>query len=159
MRTAGRLARRLVGRAAEPPVSAIDCLRRFDSRPAVVLDEEFDRGVHGAVTLRDGRWLILLNAADPPRLARFTLAHEVGHIAFGDVGANVEGESIDARAEREWMYDRFAAELLMPASMVRRAWRSSQDAGELAERFEVPLRAMERRFEELGLQAPSRTTV
>ncbi len=83
------------------------------------------------------------------------MAHEVGHIAFGDVDAEWEvgpgAESRRARAERESIYDRFAAELLMPASMVRRAWRSSQDAGELAERFEVPVRAMERRFVELGL--------
>ena len=123
----------------EPPVSVIDCLRRFDSRPAVVLDEEFHPGVHGAVTLRDGRWLILLNRADPPRLARFTLAHEVGHICFGDVGA-LAAESLGARAERESICDRFAAELLMPGAMVRRAWRSTQDAAEVAERFEVSLR-------------------
>lgn len=80
--------------------------------------------------------------------------------AFGDVGeVEAEAESLGARAERESICDRFAAELLMPASMVRLAWRSSQDAGELAERFEVPLRAMERRFVEFGLQAPRRMTV
>ena len=62
----------------------------------------------------------------------------------------VDEESLGARAERESIYDCFAAELLMLPSMVRRAWRSTRDAGELAERFEVPVRAMERRFVELG---------
>ena len=79
--------------------------------------------------------------------------HELGHIAFGDVEAvEVDEESVGTRAERESIYDRFSAESLMPPSMVRRAWRSPGDAGELAGRFEVPVWAMERRFVELGLQ-------
>jgi len=86
-------------------------------------------------------------------LARFTLAHELAHIVMGDVAVESGGcgSPLPEGPTRESACDTFAAELLMPAPLVRDAWRRDPDVAVLAERFDVPHRAMERRFAELGL--------
>ncbi len=91
-----RLARRLAAAAGgRAPVPLIECLRRLDHREAVVLEEELHARVRGAVSLVEGRWVVLLNARDARARARFTLAHEIGHVRWGS-------RARGARAVRGW---------------------------------------------------------
>lgn len=101
-----------------------------------------------------------------PRL-RFTLAHELGHLAlrhherrFGDL-SDVDRVLRDT-GPGFWTTDdlleleanRFAAELLMPAGMFSAAWHRAPYSRRLAEQFEVSLEAVQRRTQELGLRKP-----
>lgn len=98
-----------------------------------------------------------------PRM-RFTLAHELGHLAlrhhqrrFGDLsdvhivlrdsepGFWTTGDLLELEANR------FAAELLMPAGIFSAEWSRGRYAKRLAARFEVSVQAVQRRIGELGL--------
>jgi len=69
-----------------------------------------DLGVHGGE--------ILARSADPPARRRFTIAHELGHWVLAQSTDQV-GTTPAAEALERWC-DRFATELLMPASWIRR---------------------------------------
>ena len=128
----------------------LDCLARWDPRPSVVLDDRLHPGLRGGCDLVDGRWLIILNREDALAQARFTLAHELGHIVLGDL----DGVTPPAHThEREALCDYFAAELLLPAAALRAASRRADPAA-LAARFQVPPVVLRRRLAELGLSAP-----
>lgn len=133
----------------------LDCLARWDPRPSVVLDDRLHPGLRGGCDLVDGRWLIILNREDALAQARFTLAHELGHIVLGDLAPGEPGGGAppgDAR-EREALCDHFAAELLLPAAALRAAARRADPAA-LAARFQVPPAVLRRRLAELGLTEP-----
>ncbi len=130
----------------------LDCLARWDPRPSVVLEDRLHPALRGGCDLVDGRWLIILNGEDALAQARFTLAHELGHIVLGDLargGPDGVAPPADAR-EREALCDRFAAELLLPAAALRAAARQG-DPPALAARFQVPPAVLRRRLAELGL--------
>ena len=128
----------------------LDCLARWDPRPSVVLDDHLHPGLRGGCNLVDGRWLIILNREDALAQARFTLAHELGHIVLGDLtGAGPP----DCGAEHEALCDHFAAELLLPAAALRAASRRAGPAA-LAARFQVPPAVLRRRLAQLGLGDP-----
>ena len=82
--------------------------------------------------LDEDRWLIILNRDDSAAQARFTLAHELGHIVLGDPLA-AKGSPGDP--QRESLCDRFAVDLLFPAPLVRFAWAAEPDVDALARRF------------------------
>ncbi len=155
-------ARLVAAGGARAPVSVVDCFCRVDHRPVVVLDDCIHHALRGAVDLHQGSWLVILNESDGRPLARFTLAHELAHIVMGDVALGDDGRPggslsrrrgspLPAGPTRESACDTFAAELLMPAPLIRQAWRRYPGVAALATRFDVPHRAMERRFAELGL--------
>ena len=135
------------------PVSLLECLRLLDHRPALVLEETLDARVRGAVSLIDGHWVVILNAGDSRAQARFTLAHEIGHVALGD-GAGEEGQVACAGGSRprEVLCDRFASELLLPAAAVRQVWEEWADVGEVARLFEVGESVVGARVGRLGLR-------
>lgn len=128
----------------------LDCLARWDPRPSVVLDDRLHPGLRGGCDLVDGRWLIILNREDALAQARFTLAHELGHIVLGDL----DGVTPPVHThEREALCDDFAAELLLPAAALRAASRWADPAA-LAARFQAPQAVVRRRLADLGLRAP-----
>jgi Zn-dependent peptidase ImmA (M78 family) len=128
----------------------------------------------------DGRQVIGVNARHAPRRRRFSLAHELGHallhfppeppgaeeavvsrpleVLFRDgiAGQGTDAVEIDANT--------FAAELLMPGSLVRANLRKlwSQDftrrledvVEDLADEFDVSSQAMRYRLVNLGLADP-----
>lgn len=105
----------------------------------------------------NGRWLIVVNKHDVPGRRRFTLAHEFKHVLDHSV-ANVAyaqlGRGDAARQQRqvEHICDHFAACLLMPRTVVKRAWGSGiQDIDALAGLFKVSASAMQVRLDYLGL--------
>lgn len=97
--------------------------------------------------------MIWVNETQALTRQRFTLAHELGHHLLrhadgfhldlgGDLAPNVTGghPGYDWRAERS--ANEFAASLLMPASMVRKAATSTIDVATLASWFDVSPAAM-----------------
>lgn len=98
----------------------------------------------------------------PPR-ARFTVAHELGHhllrhhsrfhVDLATLPSEGPGDHLfDPRLERE--ANDFAANLLMPATLVRIAYSPGAPARSLAAQFEVSPLAMSYRLVNLGLKDP-----
>lgn len=142
------------GRGA--PVSLLECLDQLDRRAALVFEDGLHAGMRGGLQLLEGRWVIILNQGDGRQRARFTLAHEIGHIALGECGAG-RRRPLGWRIE-EALCDVFAAELLMPAPWLRREWRGlrgeeAERVAALARRFDVSRAAARRRLRELGLSS------
>jgi len=105
----------------------------------------------------NGRWLIVVNKHDVPGRRRFTLAHEFKHvldhsvvnIAYAQLG---HGDESRQQRQIEHICDHFAACLLMPRTVVKRAWASGiQDVDALAGLFKVSTTAMQVRLDYLGL--------
>jgi hypothetical protein len=70
----------------------------------------------GYSTLVNGTWFICVNGSDPERRRRFTICHEIAHIALGlpsDHGSMPWWSYAKRRPEEVWC-DVFAAELLLP---------------------------------------------
>ena len=116
----------------------------------------------------DGQRVIGVNSLHSKRRQRFTLAHEIGHLVLHasedlHVDANFpigfrDGKSSLAIDDKEIEANQFAAELLMPAAWVL---RDAQDLHidfegddeaiqELADKYDVSLRAMTIRLSALG---------
>ena len=126
-----------------------------------MLDEALHGRVRGAVERHRDRWVVILNSADSRGRARFTLAHEIGHILLWEQrearagvvgGAAVDPRSCRSAHSAEALCDRFAAELLMPAHAVHEAWRALGSVDAVARRFDVSRAAAARRLRELGLR-------
>jgi Zn-dependent peptidase ImmA (M78 family) len=102
----------------------------------------------------DGRFKISVKAGEPKFRQRFTIAHEMGHIALGHLR---EGQPLfrDAnfnrpRDYRERAANRFAAALLMPAEYIRLAW-GKMPFHELAQCFGVSSQTLLYRLDQLGI--------
>ena len=83
----------------------------------------FSADERGVVFLRDGRYNIFLNGADPLEVQRFTIGHELGHIFFGhliDSGLHTRltGSRADPKAPEEYQAERFAMGILAPACVL-----------------------------------------
>ena len=129
--------------------------------------------ISGLLFRDEQRCIIGLNARNSRQRQRFTIAHELGHFLLH------EGELIlDTSARMNWRDDTsslateaqeiqanaFAAELLMPESMVRRSWEKLSIQGrraaeplirELAAEYDVSLQAMQYRLMNLSLLMPA----
>ena len=127
-----------------------------------ILPWGFEEHIDGLVVELDGGTVIWVNESQAITRQRFTLAHELGHHllrhadAFhldlgGDLAPNVTGghPGYDWRAERA--ANEFAANLLMPAPMVRKAAATTNDVVTLASCFEVSPAAMGFRLKALQI--------
>lgn len=111
---------------------------------------------------------IIININKSKTRQNFTIAHELGHyFLHPDVikGEDVlidgegflDGSTILYRLDNptrnilETEANNFAASLLMPTTLVIRAWNTMKDIGELAKLFSVSPTAMSIRLERLGL--------
>ncbi len=127
-----------------------------------------DDAVSGAILFKDGQYNILINNSKPEARQHFTLAHELGHyflhgeelrgehaIIDGDDtldGPRILYRSDDNKAQRlEIEANNFAASLIMPADLVRRAWDATHSIQECARIFSVSPVAMSIRLTRLGL--------
>jgi Zn-dependent peptidase ImmA (M78 family)/transcriptional regulator with XRE-family HTH domain len=119
--------------------------------------------IDGLVVELDTGAVIWVNRQQAETRQRFTLAHELGHhllrhpdqfhVDFGgelSPGATGERPGYDWRAERA--ANDFAANLLMPASIVRREFSDTGNVKALALRFNVSPAAMGFRLTNLRLQ-------
>jgi Zn-dependent peptidase ImmA (M78 family)/DNA-binding XRE family transcriptional regulator len=118
--------------------------------------------IDGVVLELDAGTVIWVNREQALTRQRFTLAHELGHHLLrhadtfhldlgGDLAPNATGghPNYDWRAERA--ANEFAANLLMPASMVRQAAGQVSDVAALASRFKVSPAAMGFRLTALNI--------
>lgn len=124
-------------------------------RLRVAYDRGFNSSGSTAWSWSRGVWQIAVNATEPPTRQRYSIAHEFKHILdepFKEVlyPTSVYMSSYD---RQEYIADYFAACLLMPAVLVKRAYYDErlQTVEALAARFAVSTLAMRRRLETLGL--------
>jgi Zn-dependent peptidase ImmA (M78 family) len=128
-----------------------------------------DDQVSGVILLKDGEFNILINSNKPATRQHFSLGHELGHyflhkdllqseqgIVDGD--DTLDGPNILYRSDAEPKKTRveieannFAASLLMPVDLVRRAWGATHSIQECARIFQVSVVAMSTRLVKLGL--------
>jgi hypothetical protein len=100
--------------------------------------------VEGRMRQLGGQWLIELNQDRHVNSQRFTIAHEVGHLVMGHQGCG-------SSAVEERQANVFAAELLIPLSMLRIALKKTRRLSELAALFRVSKEAMQYKLNEHGL--------
>jgi transcriptional regulator with XRE-family HTH domain/Zn-dependent peptidase ImmA (M78 family) len=106
--------------------------------------------------------VIWVNKHQAKTRQRFTLAHELGHYLLRhvdsfhlDLGGNLSPNATGGHPGYNWRTERaaneFAANLLMPASMVRRAATAASEIGPLASQFKVSPAAMGFRLKALQI--------
>lgn len=149
--------------------TVIDPVKLANAMGAKVFNAKFgDRDVHGLLAVRNGERTVYVNADDPAPRKRFTVAHEVAHMALHLIGGEVEfidtadnfRTTVDPDASewtpartREWEANTFAAALLMPETLVRRMWSQIADPEGMARWFQVSQTAMNIRLDTLNLTA------
>lgn len=116
--------------------------------------------VSGATEWTAGRWLILLNGAEPVVRQRLSLAHELKHILdhrfIQVLYQRIPEKERDAFIEQ--VCDYFAGSLLVPRTWLKNAWANGvQTPTELAARFGVSQAAIRVRLAQVGLgERPAR---
>jgi len=149
-----RQATRLLGTAgvSHEPVSLRDVVSALNLEVVQRTGEPF-RCEAALEPVGDGHAIVLGGCKDERR-RRFTIAHEIGHFVLHPERSRPErGGGVNAAWQsQEREADQFAAELLMPESLVRQAVvEQGADAFRLADRFDVSLAAMRVRLRRLGL--------
>ena len=145
----------------------IDPTRLAEKLDVLVVPQEMADDVSGMLLRRGDEKVIGVNQGHARVRRRFTVAHELGHLLLHrgrplilDAGTRVNfRDSVSSLAtDREEMEaNRFAAALLAPEAMVRRAAREAQRAtveelvADLAGRFGMSGTAMNYRLLNLGI--------
>lgn len=124
-------------------------------QPRVLVEHNYLPGESGVSNWQRGAWRIQLSALEPAVRCRFTLAHEYKHVLDAPfeqqiyAGLKSPGEH---HPQIERICDHFAACLLMPKRLVKRAWGTGlSDPQALAAYFNVSPQAMQIRLQTLGL--------
>lgn len=131
---------------------------------------EMEEGVSGAIVYDDDKchFDVLINKNKPKKRQYFTIAHELGHYFLhrDQIQKNkIMVDSDDVVSEESMLYrldnapstqieveaNRFAASLLMPEKLVKKAWELMQNVQECADLFQVSISAMSIRLENLKL--------
>ena len=148
---------------------AVDPVRLASALGVKVFNAKFgEEDVAGLLAVRGGQATVYANATDPAVRKRFTIAHELGHLALhltdGDVEFIDNADSFrtpvgpDAewtpQRRREWEANQFAAALLMPEPLIRELWSQIRDVEGMAKWFQVSRDAMGIRLDTLRLTAP-----
>jgi Zn-dependent peptidase ImmA (M78 family)/transcriptional regulator with XRE-family HTH domain len=152
-------AKELLANAAvtEPPVDVEQLTARCG---ALLVRRRFDDALSGLMINLDDRALIAVNDLQSDGRQRFTIGHELGHLLLGhhhrfhiDLGPSAEHGNPPGH---DWRHERaandFAAELLMPTTLVHDAFERTPSISDLAELFEVSEIAMGYRLANLHLR-------
>jgi hypothetical protein len=130
----------------------------------VIRQRDLGSDIAGMI-IRDRRRLspsgftIHVNAADNARRQRFTVAHEIGHYVLHRdlIGDGVTDDALYRSSLGAWyerQANRMAADVLMPAELVKQYYRRTRALAPLADAFDVSVDAMRIRVQELGLDRP-----
>lgn len=149
------------------PFPYVNVLEDKDDLEIYFVDLE-DKAVSGVTLFKDNKFNILINNNKPEARQNFTLAHELGHyflhqeilkqqhgIIDGD--DTLDGPKIlyrlngESGKQVEIETNNFAASLIMPADLVRRAWEATSSIEDCARIFKVSAIAMSIRLTRLGL--------
>jgi Zn-dependent peptidase ImmA (M78 family) len=131
----------------------------------IVRDGTLPEDVSGFLLRAEGRTFCVLNGRHSRSRQRFTLAHEIGHFALHPEKESYDLMARDSRSAEgihwhEIEANRFAAELLMPANILRAELSEpldpfvptfSQRIVDLAKLYGVSREAMTYRLTNLGL--------
>lgn len=132
-----------------------------------IMDADFNNEhISGLIKKSGDSVTIYLKRTDVATRKRFTVAHELGHLALHmnhkDEGKFIDNDKIFARDDgflgysdrtKEKEANQFAAELLMPEEKVRKYWEDCFNSPELmAAKFHVSLSSMRIRLNNLGLE-------
>jgi Zn-dependent peptidase ImmA (M78 family) len=135
------LGRRVAGLTTRELIAAVE--REFG---VIVVIDELPDGIDGLSYEDAGARVVILAPTDRPLRQRFTLAHELAHIAFGDARQGMLEERLWAvRSNTESRANAFAAAFLAPAEELRSVIgdRLASDVfSELVERFQLSPDAM-----------------
>lgn len=142
----------------EAPVNVASIAR--DLGLAVYHDERMPKDIAGKIVREStspGGYSIYVNAGDPPRRRRFTLAHEIAHfvlhrdlIGDGLIDDGLYRSKLGGHYERQ--ANRMAADILMPAALIKGYYRGgTQSFADLGRIFDVSEAAMRIRLGELRL--------
>jgi Zn-dependent peptidase ImmA (M78 family) len=103
---------------------------------------------------RGSEWpVIAVNGRNSPSRRRFTIAHEIWHWKCDAGAVKLHVDAVDD--EQLWserVANAFAAELLMPETLLRDEHARNSDRRALCWRFGVSNTALARRLQELGLR-------
>lgn len=152
---AGRLREMLGITSAAIPLDWVPELPKLTVEvvPAYKLGE----GTSGLTTRKDGHYLIVVNKNTSRTHRRFTLCHELKHLVdypyarLWHAGLGY-GDPDSQEYQVERIADHFSAHLLMPTSLVKRAWGNGlQEPRMLSRIFQVSEEAMRIRLDNLGL--------
>lgn len=124
----------------------------------VVHDRALAPDISGKIERSGNGFRIVINGTHGPLRQRFTLAHEIAHYVLHRdlIGDGVTDDAMYRSArlsdEYERQANRYAADLLMPARLVRAAWRDGvRSYADMAERFDVSAEAARIRMRDLRL--------
>lgn len=124
--------------------------------------------VSGVTLFENGIYTILVNITKPETRQHFTLGHELGHYFLHKEYLRLEKGIVDGdswldspnmlyrqdaveKTTLELEANTFAASLLMPEDLLRRAWKAFGSIRECARIFRVSAVAMSMRLTKLGL--------
>lgn len=146
----------------EPPVSPGQVAKHFN---IPVFYWDFPNEVSGIFVTEAGKACIGVNQSHPNVRQRFSIAHELGHMVFGDEKdlyvdftevelsyAISDHTKISAETKANW----FAADLLMPRKWIENEFRKVGEAGIvfLVQKYEVSEQALWIRLRNLKLIDP-----
>jgi predicted transcriptional regulator len=121
-------------------------------------DRTLPDDVSGKIERSGSGYRIALNGRHGVRRQRFTLAHEIAHYVLHRdlIGDGVTDSAMYRSAhlsdDVESQANRYAADLLMPAKLVRAAWREGVVSfADMAARFDVSMDAAAIRMRDLRL--------
>lgn len=113
--------------------------------------------------LLDGRLQMYINEREPHVRQRFSLLHEFKHAIDFTNAATLHkslgaGDDAMKGLQIELIANEFAAQVLMPASLVKRVWKRTEDIALAASLFNVSREAMRVRLVKLGfIERPTAT--
>ena len=127
-----------------------------------------DDKVSGVILYKEEKFSILINKSKAKTRQHFTIAHELGHYFLHSDIIKAEEIIIDGdnfldgnqilyrldnakRNEIETEANNFAASLIMPEELVKKAWKTIESVEECAKIFQVSILAMSIRLDRLGL--------
>ncbi|MFD8492289.1 ImmA/IrrE family metallo-endopeptidase [Amycolatopsis sp. NPDC059657] len=122
--------------------------------PSIKLDGGNGSGL--TTNANDNKVQIYINESEPSVRQRFSLLHEFKHALdfkeFDTLSARLgSGNPERQRLQVELICNEFAAQALMPATMVKRVWSTMHDIEVTALFFNVSAEAMRTRLSRLGL--------
>lgn len=119
--------------------------------PDLIIDgEELEDEISGMQASYKGISFIRYNSSHPTKRKRFTVAHELGHAVMGHTSQCNKSDFV-SRNPQEIEANQFAAELLTPLALLKKATDSLKTVDQLARAFWVSKDSMNWRVMETGL--------
>jgi len=149
--SARNMARKILKRAeiSKPPVLLGEVIKKVDVSLKVI-PFDFSDEISGALASSKEKDFITYNKNHHIHRQRFTVAHELGHLLLGHTSA-YRSFDIEDKRPSEIEANQFAAELLMPISLVKTDIKKIKSAKDLAKRYWVSEEAMWWRLRQLNL--------